>query len=72
MLVAWAFSSCSKWGLLLVAVHGLLIVLAFLVSEPPRSGGFSSCSTWTLEHALSNCDTGFVVPKHMESSSAAD
>ena len=30
---AWAFSSCGKWGLLFVAVCGLLIVVASLVVE---------------------------------------
>ena len=30
---AQAFSSCGEWGLLLVAVHGLLIVVASLVAE---------------------------------------
>ena len=30
---AQAFSSCGEWGLLFVAVHGLLIVVAFLVAE---------------------------------------
>ena len=29
----WAFSSCSEQGLLLVAVHGLLIEVASLVAE---------------------------------------
>lgn len=29
----WAFSSCSKWGLLLVAMHGLLMAVAFLVAK---------------------------------------
>ena len=29
----WAFSSCGERGLLLVAMHGLLIALASLVSE---------------------------------------
>ena len=28
-----AFSSCGKWGLLFVVVHGLLIVVASLVVE---------------------------------------
>ena len=28
-----AFSSCSRWGLLFVAVHGLLIAVASLVAE---------------------------------------
>ena len=30
---AQAFSSCSEWGLLFVAVHRLLIVVASLVAE---------------------------------------
>ena len=30
---AWAFSSCGEWGLLFVAVRGLLIAVAFLVVE---------------------------------------
>ena len=30
---AWAFSSCSQWGLLFVAVCGLLIAVASLVAE---------------------------------------
>ena len=29
----WAFSSCGEQGLLFVAVHGLLIVVASLVAE---------------------------------------
>ena len=29
----WAFSSCSEWGLLLVALHRLLIEVASLVAE---------------------------------------
>ena len=29
----WAFSSCGEWGLLFVAVHRLLIVVASLVVE---------------------------------------
>ena len=28
-----AFSSCYKWGLIFVALHGLLIVVASLVAE---------------------------------------
>ena len=42
-----AFSSCSEWGLLFVAVRGLLIVVASLVVEQgSRRTGFSSCGTW--------------------------
>ena len=29
----WAFSSCVEWGLLFVAVRGLLITVASLVAE---------------------------------------
>ena len=29
----WAFSSCGEWGLVFVAVHGLLLVVASLVAE---------------------------------------
>ena len=29
----WAFSSCGEWGLLFIAVCGLLIVVASLVVE---------------------------------------
>ena len=28
-----AFSSCGEWGLLFIAVHGLLIAVASLVAE---------------------------------------
>ena len=42
----WAFSSCGEWGLLFVAVHGLLIALASLFgSTGSRHAGFSSCGT---------------------------
>ena len=30
---AWAFSSCGEWGLLFIAVRGLLIAVASLVAE---------------------------------------
>ena len=30
---SWSFSSCGKWGLLFVAVHGLLFAVASLVAE---------------------------------------
>ena len=43
----WAFSSCGEWGLLFVAVCGLLIAVASLVVEPgSRCVGFSSCGMW--------------------------
>ena len=41
-----AFSSCGEWGLLFVAMHRLLILVASLVAEQgSRCTGFSSCST---------------------------
>ena len=39
---ARAFSSCSEWGLLFVAVRGLPL----LQSTGSRRVGFSSCGTW--------------------------
>ena len=30
---AWAFSSCSEWGLLIIVLAGLLITVASLVTE---------------------------------------
>ena len=50
----WAFSSCSQWGLLFVAVHQLLIAVASLDVEHGLQGvwvsvgaarEFSSCSS---------------------------
>ena len=68
---ARAFSSCSKWGLLFIAVHGLLIVVASFVVEHRlqahrlqqlwRGGsvvvarGLSSCGLQALECRLSSC-----------------
>ena len=56
----WAFSSCGKWGLLLVVVWELLIAVASLVAEAtlgPTS--FSSCCwaqyLWPI---------GLAAPKH--------
>ena len=50
-VAARAFSSCSEWGLLFIAVHGLLIAVASLVVEH----GLSSCGSRALEHRLSSC-----------------
>ena len=50
----WAFSSCSKQGLLFVAVGRLLIVVASLVVEHRLYvGGLSSCGSRALEYRLS-------------------
>ena len=35
----WAFSSCSKWELLLLAVHRLLILVASLVEHRLQGAG---------------------------------
>ena len=51
---AWAFSSCGEQGLLFVAVHRLLIVVASLVVEH----GLSSCGSRALERRLSSCGAG--------------
>ena len=40
----WAFSSCGEWGLLFVAVCGLLIVVASLDAR-----------VWALGHKLNSC-----------------
>ena len=54
----WAFSGCSEQGLRLAAVHGLLIVVASLVTEPgSRRVGSSSCSSQAPEHRLTSCGT---------------
>ena len=61
---AWAFSSCGEWGLLFIAVCGLLIVVASLCCGARALGmqasvavarGLSSCGSWALEHRLSSC-----------------
>ena len=58
---AWASSSCSKWGLLFVAVCGLLIAVASCCgARAPvvAARGLSSCSVRALEHAgFSSCGT---------------
>ena len=56
---AWAFSSCSEWGLLFVAVCGLLSLrwLLLLQSRGSRCAGFSSCGIRALELRLSSCGT---------------
>ena len=55
---ARAFSSCSKWGLLFVVVHGLLIVVSSLVAEH----GLYACRLQKLWHM------GLVAPWHVRSS----
>ena len=60
---AWAFSSCSKRGLLFVAVHGLLIVVASHCgawalgtrASVVVAHGLSTCGSRAVEHGLSSC-----------------
>ena len=53
---AQAFCSCGEWGLLFVAVHGLLIVVASLVAEHGlQARKLSSCSMRALERRLRSC-----------------
>ena len=61
---AQALSSCGKWRLLFVAVHGLLIAEASLCFGAQALGaqasvvvahGISSCGSQALEHRLSSC-----------------
>ena len=60
----WAFPSCTEWGLLIIAVHGLLIAQFLLLqSTGPRVPevqqlkhvDFSSCGPWALEHGRNSC-----------------
>ena len=57
-----AFSSCSKRGLLFLAVRGLLIAVASLVgtglgawASVVAAGGLSDCGSRDLESRLSSC-----------------
>ena len=61
-----AFSSCGEQGLLFVAVHGLLIVVASLCCGAQALGarasvvaarGLSSCGVRALERRLNSCGT---------------
>ena len=58
------FSSCGEQGLLFIAVHRLLIVVASLCCAAQDLGtrasvvvarGLSSCGSWALECRLSSC-----------------
>ena len=61
---ACAFSSCGEWGLLFVAVRGLLIAVACLccgawpLAVQPSvavAHELSSCGSWAVECRLSSC-----------------
>jgi len=71
----WAFSSCSEWRLLFIALHRLLIALhRLLMLWRPlvlwgmgcRRTGFSSCSAWAP------LCTGLVALRHVGSSQTRD
>ena len=55
-----AFSSCGKWGLLFVAMHGLLIGVSSLVVKPR----FQAHELQQLEH--SSCGLGLSCPEACE------
>ena len=60
-----AFSSCGKWGLLFVVVHGLLIAVASRCgawalgtrASVVVARGLSSCGSQAPERRLSSCGT---------------
>ena len=62
---ARAFSSCGEWGLLFVAVRGLLIGVASRCGARALGArasvvvarGLSSYGSWAVEHRLSSCGT---------------
>ena len=44
---ARAFSSCGKWGPLIIMVHGPLIIMASLVAEHRlQMHRLSNCGSW--------------------------
>ena len=61
----WAFSSCGEWGLLFVAVRGLLSAVASRCGARALGAQasvvvtcrLSSCGLRALEHRLSSCGT---------------
>ena len=63
-----AFSSCSKWRLLFLAVQGLLTVVAFSVAE----NRLSNCGSRALAQAQELQFMGAVALQHMESSWTKD
>ena len=59
----WAFSGCGEWGLLFVAVQGLLIAVASRCGAGALGAwasvvvgrGLSSCGSQALERRLGSC-----------------
>ena len=57
----WTFSGCSEWGLLFLAVCGLLIAVAFFFHQimGSRCASLSSSSSWAQGRmGFINCGTG--------------
>ena len=63
-----AFSSCSKWKVLFIAVHRLLTAVAFSVAE----NRLSTCGSQTLAQAQELQLMGTVALQHTESSWTKD
>ena len=61
-----AFSSCSKRGLLFVAVRGLLTAVASLVAEHGLQGSSSHCGGFSSCRARAPGLQGSVVPEVIE------
>ena len=59
--LCWVFIACGKWGLLCIAVHRLLIVVAYLVEH--RLQACRLQQLWSM---------GLVAPRHVESSWTRD
>ena len=58
-VAVWAFlKSFREWGYSLLVVWGLLIVVtSYCRAQASECEGFSSCSTWILEHRFNSCST---------------
>ena len=77
---AWASSGCGEWGLLFVAVHGLLFVVASRQSPGSRRSDFRSCGPLAQQLQFMGsraadselCHMGLVAPQHVESSWCRD
>ena len=57
-----AFSSCSEWELLFVAVQGLLIAVASLVEHGLQARGLQSAGSVVVAHGLSCSATRGIIP----------
>ena len=69
LLFVQAFSSCSKWGLLLMAVLWLLVAMASLVAEQQ---GLQALGAAVVAAQARRCSAGLVALQHVESSWTRD